>query len=397
MDKSWIDMRDRTSTQYLTGVENFLDFAFSKNMDDTRIYCPCKKCHNRYLFTRDVVRGHIIWDGFMSKYKNWTQHGELQLSLYANQDTNVTFDSVVGDDMIGMIHDAFGHPNAYSIFGNDRPTENEHSEGLNDEGPNGEGPIGEGPNGEGPNGEGPNGEGPNGEGPNDETRRYLKLLQDAELPLYPGCENFTKLSFIVRLLHMKVVCGWTDKSVTLLLSFLKEAFPNGVELPDSYYEAQKITVELDFTYKTWDACPNNCMLFRDEDEKLEKCDICQESRYEQLEGEYGNIQNLDRKIPAKQARYFPLKRRLQRLFMSSKTASLMKWHTEERTNDGVLRHPADTAAWKTFDEKNPYFASDSRNVRLGLASDGFNPFRTMSINHSTWPVVLIPYNLPPWI
>jgi hypothetical protein len=53
-----------------------------------------------------LVRGHIIWDGFMSKYKNWTQHGEPQLSLYANQDIDVTSDSIVGDDMIGMIHDA---------------------------------------------------------------------------------------------------------------------------------------------------------------------------------------------------------------------------------------------------------------------------------------------------
>ena len=50
-----------------------------------------------------------------------------------------------------------------------------------------------------------------------------------------------------------------------------------------------------------------------------------------------------------------------------------------------------------FDEKNPDFAVDSRNVRLGLATDGFNPFRTMSVAHSTWPVVLIPYNLPPWL
>ncbi|GJU24568.1 hypothetical protein Tco_1163189 [Tanacetum coccineum] len=36
-------------------------------------------------------------------------------------------------------------------------------------------------------------------------------------------------------------------------------------------------------------------------------------------------------------------------------------------------------------------------VRLGLASDGVNPFRTMSTTHSTWPVLLIPYNLPPWL
>ena len=49
-----------------------------------------------------------------------------------------------------------------------------------------------------------------------------------------------------------------------------------------------------------------------------------------------------------------------------------------------------------MDKRYPEFAVDSRNIRLGLASDGFNPFRTMSTTHSTWPVVLIPYNFPPW-
>ena len=36
-------------------------------------------------------------------------------------------------------------------------------------------------------------------------------------------------------------------------------------------------------------------------------------------------------------------------------------------------------------------------MRLGLAVDGFNPFKIMSTSYSTWPVVLVPYNLPPWI
>nr|GEV94204.1 hypothetical protein [Tanacetum cinerariifolium] len=65
--------------------------------------------------------------------------------------------------------------------------------------------------------------------------------------------------------------------------------------------------------------------------------------------------------------------------------------------DGKLRHLADGLAWKAFDARYPKFASDPHSVRLGLASDGFNLFRTMSTSYSTWPVVLIPYNLPPWI
>ena len=52
--------------------------------------------------------------------------------------------------------------------------------------------------------------------------------------------------------------------------------------------------------------------------------------------------------------------------------------------------------WKEFDKENTWFAEDSRNVRLGLASDGFNPFGNMSTSYSIWPVVLMPYNLPSW-
>ena len=33
----------------------------------------------------------------------------------------------------------------------------------------------------------------------------------------------------------------------------------------------------------------------------------------------------------------------------------------------------------------------------GLATDGFNPYGNLSTSQSIWPVVLIPYNLPPWM
>ncbi|KAL6315671.1 hypothetical protein AAG906_005759 [Vitis piasezkii] len=75
----------------------------------------------------------------------------------------------------------------------------------------------------------------------------------------------------------------------------------------------------------------------------------------------------------------------------------MKWHVDGRMEDEMMRHPADSLAWKNFDNVHPSFALEPRNVRLGLASDGFNPFGNMSISYSMWPVVLIPYNLPPWM
>ncbi|KAL3651956.1 hypothetical protein CASFOL_004958 [Castilleja foliolosa] len=61
-----------------------------------------------------------------------------------------------------------------------------------------------------------------------------------------------------------------------------------------------------------------------------------------------------------------------------------------------MRHPADSAAWKDFDRDYPQFAAEPRNVRLALATDGFNPFGDMSTSYSMWPVILAPLNLPPW-
>lgn len=83
--------------------------------------------------------------------------------------------------------------------------------------------------------------------------------------------------------------------------------------------------------------------------------------------------------------------------MSSKMAKDMIWHDKEREKDGLLRHPGDSLACKSFDAKYLGFALDPCNVRLGLAYDGFNPFRMLNSTYSTWSVILIPYNLAPWL
>jgi hypothetical protein len=63
--------------------------------------------------------------------------------------------------------------------------------------------------------------------------------------------------------------------------------------------------------------------------------------------------------------------------MSQCTAHNMRWHAEGHTKDGVLRHSADGEAWNSFDNLYPDFSSDSRSIRLGLTSDGFNPHPTV--------------------
>nr|XP_048321734.1 uncharacterized protein LOC125419567 [Ziziphus jujuba var. spinosa] len=185
------------------------------------------------------------------------------------------------------------------------------------------------------------------------NKEFSGLFAEVESELYPGCTKFSALTFLVRLMHIKALNHWSNKSFSMLLELLKEALP-------------------------------------EESAELDKCPICAEPRYK-FQGTEG------KRIPQKVLRYFPITPRLQRLFTSRHTAIDMRWHKEKRPNtNGVLRHPADGEAWKHFDEQYPIFAMDPRNVRLGAATDGFNPFSNMSTSYSMWPVMLVPYNLPPW-
>jgi len=58
-------------------------------------------------------------------------------------------------------------------------------------------------------------------------------------------------------------------------------------------------------------------------------------------------------------------------------------------------HPSDGEAWKHFNSVHPHFLAESRNVRLGLCIDGFNPIGSFAASYSYWLVILTVYNLPP--
>jgi hypothetical protein len=82
------------------------------------------------------------------------------------------------------------------------------------------------------------------------------------------------------------------------------------------------------------------------------------------------------------------------MFVSKRTAEEAQWH---KLMEKEMSHPADGEAWRDFDKRWPGFAGDARNLKLGLATDGFNPFGNMRSSYSMWPVFVIPYNLPPWL
>jgi hypothetical protein len=65
--------------------------------------------------------------------------------------------------------------------------------------------------------------------------------------------------------------------------------------------------------------------------------------------------------------------------------------------DGKVWHVPDSKAWEHINATFLDFANEPRNVRLGLAIDGMNPFGEKSNTWSTWLVLVLNYNLPPWL
>ncbi len=76
----------------------------------------------------------------------------------------------------------------------------------------------------------------------------------------------------------------------------------------------------------------------------------------------------------------------------------MTWHKKGvRYKPDMMVHPADGEAWKHFDDQYPEKAQEARNVRVALATDGFNPYGMMAAPYTCWPIFVIPLNLPPGV
>jgi len=125
------------------------------------------------------MREHLLCDGFPQSYKTWTWHGEL-LNLpcvsVTEEYVGSTMDDAVHDDVDDdRLEDMIRDVGAQSFV---------------------------------------------------EAHEYGSMSSDVETQLYPGSTNFTRLSAMLRLMNLKAINGWTDKSFTELLQLLKDKLPS---------------------------------------------------------------------------------------------------------------------------------------------------------------------------
>ena len=110
MDKSWIMEPNRLSSEYLNGVEAFLDKARNYANEEGLIRCPCVYCVNSFSHTLSTVEAHLIDRGFQQSYQIWNFHGENFPSDSDSETENdppvfVDSDDDQVDDMIHVLND----------------------------------------------------------------------------------------------------------------------------------------------------------------------------------------------------------------------------------------------------------------------------------------------------
>ncbi|KAK1665063.1 hypothetical protein QYE76_053222 [Lolium multiflorum] len=227
-----------------------------------------------------------------------------------------------------------------------------------------------------------------------ERAKLSQMEKDGMTPIFPGCRpQDTRLHVTLDYLQMKTQNKWTNSSFSKNLKFWHDRLPEGNTLPSSTEEAKKVVCPLDLPHEKYHACINDCVIYRCEYKDRTTCPVCGHGRYK-----VGN-----KKVPRKVVWYFPITPRLQRYFVDPKEAKLMQWHAERQKPEEdpemgyMLTHPSDAGQWQALDIAFPRFGGDARNIRLGMSTDGLNPFGNQSSTHSTWPVFVWPYNLPPWL
>ncbi|GKD18340.1 hypothetical protein Tco_1207498 [Tanacetum coccineum] len=110
MDTSWMYLKDRTSSQFMKGVELFLDSIFSDVGPGSFKKCPCSRCGGRFYKTRDGMKDDLIFGGFMENYLSCSLMHNFETQRDNDQNEEV-ITNVERDDIVGMVQDAMGIPN----------------------------------------------------------------------------------------------------------------------------------------------------------------------------------------------------------------------------------------------------------------------------------------------
>ena len=355
MDRTWITSARRFSAAYVEGVENFMNFIRAEyGGPKSDVLCPCSSCMNSVTRPQSTVQNHLHLYGMSVTYTRWVHHGEAVnvnvIDYVEAADHHLDLpDAQVEEEEEVVVAEPVSLTNIETMLRNARA--------FRELSPA-------------------------------EEKRWARMLEQCNVAVTPG-NKLSVFSAMVTFLQVKTSERMTNKSLDAMLAAFRKSFPDASELPHTYSKMKNFLRAVGIGYDMIHVCKNNCVLFRKDYANLSECPKCKSSRWKDGDAV--------KRIPHNVLRHFPITPRLQRLFHDAETREDVLWHSrnQEYRDQNVMSHPSHGSEWKSFNDKHKEFAADPRNIRLGLASDGFNPFGHQSATYSMWPVLVIPYNMPP--
>ena len=189
MDRRWIHGALFTP-QYICGVRSFMNFVKERFTEDEQILCRCSRYMNHQSLHQNEVERRLLLNGVSSTYSRWINHGEdsdvhVLEEPAVLEDANV--DSFVSEDtndcgLEGMLGELV------------RSEQNGNEAALED-------------------------------GNEDAASRFKQLIEEAKRELYPDCINFSRSTFVIKMLYVKSYYRITNSAFSAILKILSEAFP----------------------------------------------------------------------------------------------------------------------------------------------------------------------------
>lgn len=203
---------------------------------------------------------------------------------------------------------------------------------------------------------------------------------DAVAPLYEGA-SISVLQAVSHHLDWFTAHPGTSKEALSDILHLQHhcILPSDNLLPGNYKDAMKIVQPFLIKPITFDACINDCIVYRNKYSTSLTCPYCQAPRYK-----YATT-------PAKKFAYLPIRPRLERLFGTASLSQLIQAHNNPKSEMSDIQ---DSPVWKEAYSSNGIFNGDLRGIGLSLCTDGVNPFSHLRVTYSMWPIMMTLLNMP---
>ncbi|QRV91937.1 Transposase family tnp2 [Ceratobasidium sp. AG-Ba] len=199
---------------------------------------------------------------------------------------------------------------------------------------------------------------------------------------------------LVRRFNYKIDTGITARAY----GKLPRAFPDLEGLPTELIMKKRAAVLAGVSGVRIHCCVNSCVAFTGKYELNDECPYCGKPRYKD------DLEKPGLQRPVRTFLYIPLIPRLVNMYRDKDMADKLGYRGRYKTRPGIIRDIFDGLLYQRLCERrvrtykryfdHRYFSMPT-NIALGLATDGFGPFK--SSQQTCWPLILFNYNLPPSI